>query len=305
MRLLEFFESAYKEEITSSEIYSYIEEHTSSFKDVKMKLFLIDFNDYYYKKRINKLESLTDEEIIKKVQEYEYMYGSLPPDLQNRLNTRMYFGDDENTKTAVQIELIICEEITKKLFADRRLKCIDFEEIIYKDEFKGIIFLQDIINSILVKLDRDWIETRQQFFNKDEASENPQRIKPIKWLKSEEALRQLIDALKENGLIESRETDDIIEHFEVSGREAKQAELEPINWLKSGALLAYLNKELTMQPKQAEPFIDSKKMWVVLNLHFVINNKKIDRSLVGDVGQSRYPNGSDTIDAILRRLPAH
>ncbi len=130
-------------------------------------------------------------------------------------------------------------------------------------------------------------------------------IQPIKWLKSEEALRQLIDSLKEYGLFQIRETEDIIQHFEISGREAKQAKLEPINWLKSKVLLAYLIDKLSKEPEQSAPFIDSNKKWELAKLHFVVKDKKITRSLVGDYSQSPYPNGSDDIDAILKRLPVH
>lgn len=137
---------------------------------------------------------------------------------------------------------------------------------------------------------------------------NKESIQPIKWLKSDEALRQLIEALKENGLIQSRETEDIIQHFEVSGREAKQAKLEPINWLKSKALLAYLIDMLSKEPEPSAPsapFMDSIKKWELVKLHFVVKGKKITRSLVSDLKQTMYPNGCTDIDDILKRLPVH
>lgn len=132
--------------------------------------------------------------------------------------------------------------------------------------------------------------------------ENDETLKPINWLKSEQALRQFIEALKENGLIQERDTEVMMQHFIVNGKEPNQSKLEPINWLKSKALLAYLIDQLTTKPKLSNPFIDSYKKWEMTKLHFVVNNKPILRSLINDLKQSMYPNGCTEIDSIINKL---
>lgn len=127
-------------------------------------------------------------------------------------------------------------------------------------------------------------------------------ISPIIWLKSEQALRQLIEALKENGLIQERDTEAVIQHFMIDSKEPSQTKLEPINWLKSKALLAYLIDQLTTKPKLSNPFIDSDKKWEMTKLHFVVKNKPILRSLINDLKQTNYPNGCTEIDTIINKL---
>jgi hypothetical protein len=65
-------------------------------------------------------------------------------------------------------------------------------------------------------------------------------IEPIKWLKTELKLKQLIEALKESGLIENKETNYIIKHFSVNGIETDQNSLEPIKWEAQTKYFSYL-----------------------------------------------------------------
>lgn len=102
----------------------------------------------------------------------------------------------------------------------------------------------DVTNSILVKLADEWTESRNAKLQRGRVSDDAYGIKQIKWLKSEEALRQLIESLKESGLIQTREPEDIIQHFAVFGKETRQAQLEPIKWEIEIRYLAYLIHKL-------------------------------------------------------------
>jgi len=121
-------------------------------------------------------------------------------------------------------------------------------------------------------------------------------VQPIKWLKSEEALWQLIESLKKNGLIQSRETEDIIQHFEVTGREAKQAKLEPISWLKSKALLAYFIRQLNNSGS-----IDVENIWHELEPHFYINGKAVTGLRQSEASTYSSPKSSDIIDRLIKQ----
>lgn len=84
-----------------------------------------------------------------------------------------------------------------------------------------------------------------------EAKSKPQvnNIQPIHWLKGEESLRQFLESIKSAGLIENRDTDEIIqEHFLVDGK-APNKKLQLIKWLSESKYLAYLMHRL------AEEFI--------------------------------------------------
>ena len=141
--------------------------------------------------------------------------------------------------------------------------------------------------------------------NKMRSLKSDNLIQPIHWPKGEESLRQFLDIIKSAGLIESRETDEIIqEHFYVDGKMPTK-EPQPINWLKSKVLLAYLIQELSTKPNMYKPFIEPDKKWQLTELHFTVKGKEIGRSLVNDIKQSRLPNGCEEIDSILKRLTKH
>jgi len=152
------------------------------------------------------------------------------------------------------------------------------------------------LGSSIVELYKLWYPEKQETKIKQD------NIQPIHWLKGVESLRQFIEELKSAVLIESRETEEIIqEHFSVDNQ-VPTKEAKPINWLGTTVLLAYLIKELTIKPKMHDSFMESKNLWQVTNLHFTIKGKEIHRSLVNDIKQSRYPNGCNKIDTILKRL---
>lgn len=122
-----------------------------------------------------------------------------------------------------------------------------------------------------------------------------QDLNKINWCKSEEVLRQLIDALKENELIQQRETDSIIQHFNVSGKEPVQVELSPISWLKTKALLAYFIRRL-----HTSNLINVDNLWHEMEPHFLINGKAVKELRKSEA--STYGNliGSDIIDKLIK-----
>ena len=124
----------------------------------------------------------------------------------------------------------------------------------------------------------------------------PEELKQIQWLKSEQALRTLIDALKAEGFIEENATDDIIQHFKVSGREVKPAQLEPIKWLKSKALLAYFIRQL-----HNSSLINVYNIWQEMEPHFLFRDKVATSLRQSEA--STYGNlvGSEAIDRLIKQ----
>lgn len=69
-------------------------------------------------------------------------------------------------------------------------------------------------------------------------------IQPIHWLKGEESLRQFLQSIKKKGLIENRDTEEIIqEHFYVDGKMPTK-EPQPIKWMIESQYLAYMMHRL-------------------------------------------------------------
>lgn len=130
-------------------------------------------------------------------------------------------------------------------------------------------------------------------------------IQPIKWLKSEEALRQLIDVLKENGLIQSRDTEAIMQHFTINGKEPDQSKLEPINWISKKVFLAYIIETMANNKMIAV----SDNIWQdTVYSHFLFNGKPVTnmRQTANNYKNNNKvdkPHKSDFIDQILLSLP--
>ena len=158
----------------------------------------------------------------------------------------------------------------------------------------------------LIELSEDILLKYRKHLHKFDALQKKSKNILIKWLKSEEALRQLIESLKENGLIQSRETDDIIQHFEVSGRETKQAQLAPINWIGTARLLVYLIEK--MSEIRSNKIISVNDIWKdTIYSHFLINGdipKKHMRQSANKYksNKSGKPHNAEVIESILNAL---
>ncbi|MFH5885271.1 hypothetical protein ACG2F4_13240 [Halalkalibaculum sp. DA3122] len=129
----------------------------------------------------------------------------------------------------------------------------------------------------------------------------------INWLKSDDSLEQFIEALIKQKLIEERESEDIIkDHFEPVREQI--IEPEPIEWLNTQALLAYMIDELN------ENHIQTNNIWKDTAPHFSVNGqtpKNLRQSAKGyrdnetgrNGGLIGKPKNHQLIDNILQNLP--
>lgn len=124
-------------------------------------------------------------------------------------------------------------------------------------------------------------------------------IEPIHWLKGEKSLSRFLESLKGAGLIENRESDEIIqEHF----RQTDQAP-QSIQWSKSNRLLIYLFNKLT----EAGLVDTMGRQFKLITEHFLDRHgQKFKRdSLKQDFQNMKYssdPRGSKTIDKIIQEV---
>lgn len=122
----------------------------------------------------------------------------------------------------------------------------------------------------------------------------------IHWLKGEESLRLFIEELISAGLIENRETEEIIqEHFYVNGNMPTK-EPEPIKWLIESKYLAYLMHRL------AEEFIiniKGKKHQLTAS-HFINSEGEQlkPKSLASQLSQIQNEKSNNTIQTIESTL---
>jgi len=121
----------------------------------------------------------------------------------------------------------------------------------------------------------------------------------ISWLKSPESLMQFIEALQEHNLIETRKTEAIINNHFKPHRE-QDSKPEPIEWLKTIALLAYMIESLDQQ------YIKPENIWSDTAPHFTKNGKTPEnlRQTANRFKQnkSRKPKNHKIIDQIIQSL---
>jgi hypothetical protein len=122
-------------------------------------------------------------------------------------------------------------------------------------------------------------------------------IQPIIWLNGEESLRQFLENLKSAGLIENRETNEIIqEHFDVDGKKPTYKESQPIVWRETKVLLAHLINGL-----ERSKSVEFKNIWKDLSPHFLWNGKK-PTGLRQSAYNNPHPNNIDKIETIINEL---
>jgi hypothetical protein len=135
--------------------------------------------------------------------------------------------------------------------------------------------------------------------------DNKELYQYINWLKSDKSLKQFIETIKEQNLIESRKTEAIINnHFKPHREQNKEP--EPIKWLNNQNLLVYLFRKL-YKKYLINP---AGKKWQLVSKHFIKENGeqyKV-RSLTVEAGKQKDgvlpANGINTIDKIIDRLIA-
>jgi len=153
------------------------------------------------------------------------------------------------------------------------------------------------LGSSIVELYKLWYPEKQETKIKQD------NIQPIHWLKGVESLRQFIEELKSAVLIESRETEQLIqEHFYVDGQMPTK-EPQSIKWLIESQYLAYLMHRL------AEEFIiniKGKKHQLTAS-HFISNKGKELKSLASQLSQIlKHARSTDksisAIENIIQRI---
>lgn len=132
----------------------------------------------------------------------------------------------------------------------------------------------------------------------------------IKWhSRNDDSLEQFIKALLEQNLIKEREIEAIIkDHFEPVRDQNREP--EPIEWLNTKTLLAYMIDQLD------ETFIQTTNIWKDTAPHFSKNGKKLNNRILNSSannykdnqigrngGWSGKPKNHQIIDDILQHLP--
>jgi len=308
MTAWEFFEWVRTGELSEFDIYNQIEKMTNKFDEFKINLLCNEFDFYVQTMESSWLSDYSEEDIMDRVNELEKAGKELPLIINETPKNQLlcvnsFFLKKRYGKPISDTEFN--KSLDDLLGIDPKIdlsKTIDTSRLMGGFYSKHDNFSLKVLRDLLVKIKRKHTDAVYRFDGKEPQINN---IQPIHWLKGEESLRQFLDIIKSASLIDSRETDDIIqEHFLVDGQEPIK-EPQPINWLKSKVLLAYLIQELSTKPNMHKPFIEPDKKWQLTELHFTVKGKEIGRSLVNDIKQSRFPNGCEEIDSILKRLTKH
>ena len=285
MNTEDFFEKVYLDSISDLDMYNQIQELTDNFDEKKLQLLCDDFDFYLFHKKEQRQAHVSDEEIEQAIEKLSKQGREIPviADRQSQFIFEFFKSNDKNKiKNAELNEQMLIEMIEGKK------KTIDVERLIYPFEFYDLYRLRNL----LIKLKREHVA--------NDAEEAP-KMQPIKWHKSEEALRQLIEALKKNGLIQSRETENIIqEHFRQSHKEPK-----PINWTAPVSLFAYLIEELN-KDGAIKPISHPDYIWYDIAPHFLIKGEapKSLRQTANRYKQNKSgkPKHHEKIDNIIQSL---
>jgi len=297
MKVEDFFDEVYYGHLSDIDIYNTVEKLTDGYDDTKLNLLCRDF-DFYFFVKINEFHgSFSDEEIEKKIHEIGKLGKDLPL-LRDRSHHRYtsvssYFDPKKKIKInddSTEEQKRWRDEFLKEL-ADRP-PSIDIIKLL---DPHGIEFFSlHRLKSLLVDLKRKHTDAVYKF---DDAEPQVNNIQPIHWLKGEESLRKFLDNIKSTGLIENRETDDIIqEHFRQSDKKP-----QPIKWSKSNRLINYLFWQL-----REAGLIDKERKYKIITEHFLNRHgKPLKRdSLKNDIDEIKYnsPKGSKVIDNIIESL---
>jgi hypothetical protein len=159
-------------------------------------------------------------------------------------------------------------------------------------ELSGHIGKSELLSLLLSiqKLSNIW------YPDNDKSDNEINNIQPIHWLEKEESLRLFLQSIKKEGLIENRDTEEIIqEHFRQTDKKP-----QPIHWRKSNRLLIYLFNKLS----EAGRVDTMGRQFQLITEHFLDKNGQSFKrdSLKQDNQNMKYssdPRGSKTIDSII------
>lgn len=167
------------------------------------------------------------------------------------------------------------------------------------NEKPGIYLSRKELSQLLKHLNslyQKWFPNNPKFISKSNFYRNKNSIN---WLKADDTLEQFIEALKEHNLIEAKETEAIIkDHFKPAKEQNKKP--EPINWLETNSLLAYMIESLDQQ------YIKPTNLWSDTVSHFSVNgqtpqNMKQTANRYKQ-NKSGKPKNYQIIDSIIQSL---
>jgi hypothetical protein len=275
MTTKEFFESVYNGELFETDIKDYVKSKTENYDPDLFLSFCRDFDIFLAVKRkeledlisVNQLMDLDKKDIIY-LTEFEVKTFFIKGFMENSNQLSIWFKND-------------------KLY---NLDFIDSDRVLNIDKmfFPAKLALLEFLKDYLLHIWFEVIHTQNT-------------IQSINWLKGSDSLRQFLDSIKKAGLIENRDTDEIIqEHF----RQTDQT-LQPIQWSKSNRLLIYLFNKLT----EADLVDTMDRQFQLISEHFL--NKKGQPLKADNLKSDSYnmknfytsdPKGSETIDRIIQEL---
>jgi hypothetical protein len=264
MRTEEFFEAVYHCRLSDLDTYNQVKEMTNSFEPKLLNMLCDDFDFYFFMKDEEMLGEVSHEEIQKKVHKYEENDRKVPmlSDRTDGQSVSNYFKSTKHKFFKVKDDAKFKanrEKIAKEI-QETSENSIDVERLMYPTKFYCLYKLRNL----LIDLKRKHTSAIYRF--DDEPKPQIANSQHINWLESDESLEQFINALQEQSLIQSVETEAIIqEHFKP--QRAQNSKYEPILWLETIALLAYMIESLDQQ------YIKPQNIWSDTAPHFSKNGQ--------------------------------
>ena len=266
----EFFEQVRSGKITGLDTYSKVQELTDNFDETKLNLLCKDYDFYVFILYEEWLASFTDEEIEKKIHEWQKEDRKLPYAGDKKPHINLLYVDDffKKEKYGEPISDEKYEKLLKNVVGtkddSKSHKLLDTGRLFGGFYFSHENILLHELKEILVKAKRKHTSAVYKFDEKPadlQANNNY-----INWVKKDDTLKQFIEELIDQNLIEQREPQDIIkDHFEPSSKPNKEP--KPIIWLDTIALLAYMIESLDQQ------YIKPKHLWNDTAFHFLVEGK--------------------------------
>lgn len=301
-----FFESVNSGEILKLDIHNRIQELTDDYDEDKLNLLCSEFDSYIFVKYENWRDKYTKEDIEKRIATYQEKGIKLPKKEHKNSKHRSpfirdFFLHERYGKPVSDKEY---DEYMSKIFGKSSDNVIDDNVLLggfYVDSRSmPLLHLRDI----LIDLKRKHTSSVYRFDDKPEDLQTNNNY--IDWL-NDDTLEQFIEALIDQKLIEEREPQDIIkDHFEPVRKQNREP--EPIEWLNTQSLLAYMIDQLD------ETYIQTSNIWKDTAPHFSVNGqtpKNLRQSAKGyrdnqtgrNGGMIGKPKNHQLIDDILQHLP--
>ena len=301
MKAWDLFDMVHYDYVHDFDLYIYVESLTDKFNEDKLNLLCRDFDFYLFMKKEEFLSSISEEEIEKKITETQKAGKKLPM-MADKVYEPTFISDSfisSKNKKLLKSDSFSNEQLKKidQFFGsmkENRKKTIDIMKLF--DPNRSHFYSLYRLRSLLVDLKRKHTNSIYRF---DDKEPQVNKIQPIHWLKGEDSLRQFLDTIKNAGLIEIRETDEIIqEHFRQTDKSP-----QPIQWSKTNRLLIYLFSKLT----KAGLVDTMDRQFKLITEHFLDKKGQPFKrdSLKQDFQNMKYssdPRGAKTIDKIIQEL---